>query len=887
MNAKASSRRKGQPRPSPGDKSGHQIPSPVPTTKKKKKKKLQALCEIKVDDKIFPTNDPNITVVSFIGKTNLVNQLPTKITCINDYFKHPIFQNSEISEESSIEGYFCPKKKVLFLYCNNIYDTNTLLMLDKLEFDNLFEKGFLHYFSNLRDTSTRHLIFLFLVSHICVVTNASSNFDLNYIQLFKTLDSVRIKLQSSVAEVLKTVPGLPKDWLTLGRLCSPRVLFYFEQRPPVLDDNLKSLQHLMEDQIYRLLRKCRVITNVCTNSLFAIPSNQEFVFFKPKQQDRFTFLLDLLNDTFEIGNSENSNDFREFLNQHIVLAQTEGFADNVGRHIGPSIFVLPPARVWFDVAFKLFDFFTNSPASGIKGFQLLRSILDVEGQFSEARCLKVLPLALAAYQENLPSHYSSQYHDNKKTQAKALLSSHGRGPAVQKFLGRLDVECDRFWRNGRRMCEFPSIIGNPCIQPVHRVVGEENGENKLSVLPHMSGVRYVSACSCGRRQANREDPYDVKYANYDFYRLIEEECCGRLRHITFPIFKPSSEHFEAAKLKGSSKSMHFAKDVEKLITGTEDLSLGPDENEFPALSVDHLSQVAADDHEDSQTSLGKGEAAEAIDDENMIEITGTHEQPTISTRDFSTTEYLPCMLHVHSPVGILPRYSSWSLVCLGSSSLYSHNAGLSDQPGFLTGSGFLLPWDIPVRLQHNDSNSLEGRRTHSIGYSGKGKRAKQGQHEFTVKVFIGVEYECPRGHRFMSSSPGRVLKATGAGLVKDSAQLITQNDVPLYLPCPCPYNRGGKALIAQLMRIHVVTPKAAVHVTIDPKVRPAPPPCPEFITGFSEPVQLSPSSYWILRFPYVYEDENQMYTLPKESSRAAQHGYLLKGTCGVVELANE
>jgi protein SMG8 len=118
--------------------------------------------------------------------------------------------------------------------------------------------------------------------------------------------------------------------------------------------------------------------------------------------------------------------------------------------------------------------------------------------------------------------------------------------------------------------------------------------------------------------------------------------------------------FRAAKLKGSSKSMHFAKDVEKLITATEDLSLGPDENEFPALSVDHLSQVAADEHED-----------------NMIEITGSiHEQPTISNRDFSTTEYLPCMLHVHSPIGILPRYSSWSLVCLGSSSLYSHNAGM-------------------------------------------------------------------------------------------------------------------------------------------------------------------------------------------------------------------
>jgi len=72
-------------------------------------------------------------------------------------------------------------------------------------------------------------------------------------------------------------------------------------------------------------------------------------------------------------------------------------------------------------------------------------------------------------------------------------------------------------------------------------------------------------------------------------------------------------------------------------------------------------------------------------------------------------------------------------------------------------------------------------------YFGKGKRGKQGQYEFTVKIFIGVEYECPRGHRFMSSSPGHVLKATGAGLVKDSAQYITSNDVPLYLPCPCPY----------------------------------------------------------------------------------------------------
>ena len=52
------------------------------------------------------------------------------------------------------------------------------------------------------------------------------------------------------------------------------------------------------------------------------------------------------------------------------------------------------------------------------------------------------------------------------------------------------------------------------------------------------------------------------------------------------------------------------------------------------------------------------------------------------------------------------------------------------------------------------------------------------------------------------------------------------------------------------MRIHVVTPKAPVNVTLNPRVQPAPNPCPTFITGIQEPVRLSQSSYWILRLPY-------------------------------------
>jgi len=63
--------------------------------------------------------------------------------------------------------------------------------------------------------------------------------------------------------------------------------------------------------------------------------------------------------------------------------------------------------------------------------------------------------------------------------------------------------------------------------------------------------------------------------------------------------------------------------------------------------------------------------------------------------------------------------------------------------------------------------------------------------EFVVKIFVGVEYECPRGHRFMCSAPDKVLKTTGSGLVKDNGNKVTSSDMPLYFPCPCRWDVTG------------------------------------------------------------------------------------------------
>lgn len=46
-------------------------------------------------------------------------------------------------------------------------------------------------------------------------------------------------------------------------------------------------------------------------------------------------------------------------------------------------------------------------------FSTLRSMLDTDMRFSEGRCGKVLPLATATYQENLPSHYTRDYHESR------------------------------------------------------------------------------------------------------------------------------------------------------------------------------------------------------------------------------------------------------------------------------------------------------------------------------------------------------------------------------------------------------------------------------------------------------------------------------------------
>ncbi|XP_058057441.1 nonsense-mediated mRNA decay factor SMG8 [Anopheles bellator] len=634
----------------------------------------------------------------------------------------------------------------------------------------------------------------------------------------------------------------------------------------------------------------------------------------------------------------------QFVQQHVNEAMEYGFDDGNpgGRQRNRTHFVLPPIGVWYEVFQFMHRLFIENPnkpsyAEFDSEYRLylesFYDIVDIDEQFFGEISEQGLHLAMMKYKEKLPMHYSTAYHEAKYGEALNLLMLYARGPQVKPSVEELKQYCEAIWLNGKQQCEYPSLRGNPCLMGKHKP--QDPSE-------HSSGVIYVSSCNCGRTQGHREDPYTIRQANFEFYQIIAQSCsnCNRLERVQFPIFEPSISDFRAAEFinKNFSNLMSFDKTKR---TGSD---VGPQTrstHEHSPLSGNQRSQnssqslsfiIDSDDDEETKEiadpmaidfdtdlmlsqRLSKHEAIDAVEafdldikeepnaedriDELEVKVGELGEEmgtlsleptpPTAPSKQPSTTEYLPGMLHAASPAGLLPRFPSWSLVCLGSSSIYTHNSGLPEhvQSGFLSGSNFLLPWDVSVRLEHAQSwaASYEKIRNRKKGISHCSKSYEQ-SNTFTLKLFIGIEYECLRGHRFCMDGPNSIIR-NGTEIARDSGSKVVFNDMPIYFPCPC---RNTVNNTAQLMRVHIVTPKAPVHVIIDPKVKiiqnnAQTQSSLTFTTGVKEPIRLSQSSYWILRLPFLYEGDTGPLVAPVEvdPATATTHGVLMEGMFGVRE----
>jgi protein SMG8 len=83
----------------------------------------------------------------------------------------------------------------------------------------------------------------------------------------------------------------------------------------------------------------------------------------------------------------------------------------------------------------------------------------------------------------------------------------------------------------------------------------------------------------------------------------------------------------------------------------------------------------------------------------------------------------------------------------------------------MTNYNFLVPWDIVV-TKTGVSSLLDKKSSRKDDAQRSKESAQQLTPSVTMRVFIGMEYECPLGHRFICSGPDRIVRVSSNGTVK-------------------------------------------------------------------------------------------------------------------------
>ncbi|XP_034406749.1 protein SMG8 [Cyclopterus lumpus] len=883
--------------------------------------------------------DDALCVVGVFGKSGsqLGPQKETVLNSLADKHMFPLFCGPEDggSADSRVEAFYHRESRVLYLLLSSVCDSRQLLRACESLGAGTGHSDAHDAWKNLDRQHCLHLLYLFSVCHVLLLVHPNQTFDVTHDRLFRALDALRQKVLPLIRAAIKDCP-VSKEWKLNCRPCPPRLLFVFQMNgslkvsptssesggnpdKPKKHSPRRRLQHALEDQIYRIFRKSRVLTNQSSNCLFTVPANQAFVYVVPAaDEDPVGALLSQLRSNCApcepdsapavtgprryqqmrrsarqavaaagdpasvlLGGQPADCSLGEFLWQHVELVLTKkGFDDSVGRNPQPAHFELPAYSKWVQVASRIHQVLVGDAeedvaelASKVRGqLKVLEGFLDADTKFSENRCQKALPLAHSAYQSNLPHNYTTTVHKNQLAQALRVYSQHARGVAFQRYALQLHEDCYKFWSNGHQLCEERSLSDQHCVHKFHLLPqpGEKTDmDRNPPVLNHNSRGRSTSSCNCGRKQAPREDPFDAQGANYDFYQLLEEKCCGKLERIEFPVFQPSTPDPAPAcnRVQGPPSEASASGDAERLKEpGAAQSHTPPDASLSLALSLGQST--------DSLGPYGDGEGTET-----QVQ----QKRPSLVDRQPSTVEYLPGMMHKGCPKGLLPKFSSWSLLKLGPAKSYNCHAGL-EQPGFLPGSSFLLPWDLVIRSRSEEdaglTEPLDG-GTSSWPAPNKtlvGKRGSTGglgrsrRRDDVARIFVGFEYEDARGRRFISCGPDKIVKVLGPGGAKDSATRVLNTDMPLYIPSPS-QGRGLKAHFAQLTRLFIVVPDAPLEVTLNPQVQPGPPPCPVFHPEQTDLV-LPPDGFWVLRFPYSYSTDRGPCYPPKENQPLNNHKVL-------------
>uniref|UniRef100_A0A1I7RMD7 Nonsense-mediated mRNA decay factor SMG8 n=1 Tax=Bursaphelenchus xylophilus TaxID=6326 RepID=A0A1I7RMD7_BURXY len=800
-----------------------------------------------------------VLVVGVVAKSSKTGDHGGKL--IDQLVENAVFCGSfDKHVGGSIEVFYSPYHQIIFLYVNSYHDGHlqpSLFTEDKSFFDVL---------KDVESLFIKYLFVIFLLSHVVTFIQPDTRLDSTLIRHLLAVNEMRAQTRPTYARRLANASGLPGVWSDEGRLALPRILFIMHEnrvkRGSVLrpgqnfhdyDLTVERLERSREYQLVHLLKSQSLTAEHLGIALASLsPHRIPFVHVvDPANTETNVIeecLLNLCKGTIKSSNfgrliddnlrpvtkAEARVNASEFLLGHVK--------DILKRESKQSFFFLIPTLEKFiqgsSVLMEALEDF-----SIVKNDKLARWLCE-ESHFENDLTSQYFRAATDLYRTLL----NNGKPISKITQNVEI--SGARHLKAIKYIGaflrltmnstQLDAlwpvilkKCQVVFKGSTNVCDALSVTNTRCRLLAHKerspyMSGKSMDEClKGRCFNHFSGYSHLSTCSCGQSQKLRNDPFDAKEANYDFYTQFG--CCKKLENMPFKLYNPGIKWDVT-----TTETMVVRKGEPPKPRGVKLLSRKreePQENGFKSQKSDSyvISRPKSQSRMVNELTWQYNKMCHEHSTNYLHHMWFTKvpngdigsENPKIEEKVKNGAQKVEKKKgDAKEGKELLPLYPSWSVVCLGPAKIYIHANGIKDQPNFIKGSDFLLPWDLNLTVK--SERWLQGMKeilkVDRLPWREKrlDEDPAKGTHREKVKLFIGFEYECPQGHRFFCDKPQHILAHDrNDGLLKTDAEELVKSNLPLYARCKC-----SKTVVvnAQLMRIHLVTPKAPVGVRLVPMV---------------------------------------------------------------------
>ncbi|KAG0185021.1 hypothetical protein DFQ28_010088, partial [Apophysomyces sp. BC1034] len=474
----------------------------------------------------------------------------------------------------------------------------------------------------------------------------------------------------------------------------------------------------------------------------------------------------------------------------------------------------------------------------------IKDTVEIERVFSRTNSLEIMRKCIETYVQESPPYYTQKYHLWKREKVMLLYSSLSRGPCAAEYGLRLEKECNLIWTQGRQGCEHVSLTGKECrLKLGHgtRAVEEDDNnikhvrEDRAMAGRHSSGCSFFHSCNCGKSQKLREDSFDILDANFGFYSKFT--CClGNGR---------AAIDFQKSQL-GTCQNLVLSQEFP--VSDSSLLYLGPSSTYRNSVGLEKYEGIASNTNYMLPWTLAT-KAEVAARDQRRLPV--DQKSKTIDKNEWPLPGKSVEVVSTSTRPSLPPISSLEAFPALGTTPI----------------------GEVPKTVEEPKK---EKRRRDTR------RRDKEHRLEGLIRGYVGAEYECPLGHRFLSCADGRVCKLGHKGHPKEHGNYFVHQDLPLFVLCLCNFashpEKPKADVTAQLQRLYMVTP-ADVSVTIAVK------PIVKFkrenqetveLKIFDETLVLPPNGVYVLRLPYIYRHDGKPIIPEPDVEKRINNGFLQK-----------